>query len=344
MSFSALRHKRKSNSRKRARTFGICLGLLVLAACAAPISSGGIPGIAPASAGLGSVPKPAGTPYPYNYVTIDDPNNPDYTLITGINELGKVVGCFKSGSNYRGFSSEPPYASFHGLNYAGGESTCPTSLTSNYIVGGWTVTKLFGGTQTWMFVDDHSIWTIYKDHNGPQGNGMVDELLGINDSNIGVGFYQNTTGTDQPFQVTILTKTFVALHPPNAVSAQATAINGKGDIAGWETLSSGENVGWILLNGKYYNFSAPNSTGTQALSLNWQDQVAGTFTDSKGTHGFVLTNPQKPQGSQIWQTVDEPNAAGTTIVNCVNNHHALSGWYLDSNGNTDGFVATVSGN
>ena len=39
-------------------------------------------------------------------------------------------------------------------------------------------------------------------------------------------------------------------------------------------------------------------------------------------------------------TVDDPHGAGTTTINGVNDHGQLVGFYVDSNGNTDGFLAS----
>ncbi len=51
-------------------------------------------------------------------------------------------------------------------------------------------------------------------------------------------------------------------------------------------------------------------------------------------HGFTWT-PQ--HGFTI---IDDPNGIGTTTINGVNDRGQLAGFYVDSLGNTDGFVAT----
>lgn len=51
-------------------------------------------------------------------------------------------------------------------------------------------------------------------------------------------------------------------------------------------------------------------------------------------HGFTWT-PQ--HGSR---TVDDPDGAGTTTINGVNDFGQLAGFYVDRAGNTDGFLAT----
>lgn len=277
----------------------------------------------------------------FHFATVNDPSDPGFTRVTGVNQLGKIVGYYLSGhegGTARGFSSEPPYVKFRGINYPSGIETYPTSLSSNYSIAGYFITKALGPKETWMFIYNHGLFTLYKDKKGPSGAGMVDELLGFNDSNTGVGFYKDSNGHDVPFQFTPPQK-FVALHPPNAVSAQATAINGKGDMAGFETLSSGKTQSFVLISGVYTTFNYPNAVSTEALGLNWQDQVVGQYTDASGkTYGFVLSDPNKPPKDRTWQQVVEPNAKGVTVVNCINNHDEIVGWYVDDSGDTNGFL------
>lgn len=282
---------------------------------------------------------------PFKFVTVNNPNDPYYTLVTGVNQLGKIVGYSghgTTGNPARGFAAEPPYDKFRGINYPGGLDTYPTSLTNTYIVGGYFVNTLFGSKQTWMFVDDHGLYTLYKDHKGPGGHQTVQELLGINDSDVAVGFYEDQ-GKDEPFEFEILTKFFVPLHPPGAVSAEATAINGKGDAAGFEMLSNGTIRSWVWINPLYTTFSYPKAKWTKALGINWQDQIVGEYQDSTGkTHGFVLSYVVHAKHARLWQSVDDPNAGRTTVVSSLNNHDEIAGWYVDASGHTHGFIATDS--
>ena len=51
-------------------------------------------------------------------------------------------------------------------------------------------------------------------------------------------------------------------------------------------------------------------------------------------HGFTWT----PRHG--FTTVDDPHGVGTTTINGVNDFGQLVGFYVDGNGNTDGFLAT----
>ena len=55
-------------------------------------------------------------------------------------------------------------------------------------------------------------------------------------------------------------------------------------------------------------------------------------------HGFVLTAPLGPVSH--WQSIDDPNGIGSTVVNGINAAGDLVGFYTDSAGNTDGMLAT----
>jgi hypothetical protein len=148
-------------------------------------------------------------------------------------------------------------------------------------------------------------------------------------------------GKSVPFVLNIATQQYTNLNPPGSVGGQATGIDGKGNISGTEMLSSGSTTGFYLKTGTYYQFSYPGAQSTWAISLNWQDQVVGDYVDkSNKTHGFILTYPTNGQQTRVWQSVDEPNAAGPTVITGINNHDDICGWYVDANGNTDGFVAT----
>ena len=64
--------------------------------------------------------------------------------------------------------------------------------------------------------------------------------------------------------------------------------------------------------------------------------MVGIYTVAAGTttamHGFTWTSRHG------FQTVDDPNAVGTTTVNGVNDHGDLVGFYVDAAGNTDGML------
>ncbi|HYL28045.1 MAG TPA: hypothetical protein VEW74_09440, partial [Candidatus Nitrosotalea sp.] len=317
---------------------GIALGTfaLLLSACNGPASSMSPTGVIPqrthAKPPTGSATP---TPIPFTYSTVNDPNSKT-NKVTGINQLAKVVGVFGGGSAssvWESYTSQSPYVQFRPTNYPGAQGTYATGLSSNKIIVGYVLTPN-GLNGTWGFVKNGGVWTLMQDPNVGANNCAVTELNGINDSKNAVGFYLDSNCTSNAFVENTITEQYTVINPPGATSAYATGINGKGDISGTATIN-GSTVGYYLQTGTYYTFAYPQATRTEALSLNWQDQVVGDYTDQNGmVHGFVLTYPTHGSGARLWQSVDEPKATGGTVITGINNHDAISGYYIDAQGNT----------
>jgi hypothetical protein len=166
-----------------------------------------------------------------------------------------------------------------------------------------------GKSGTFGFMRVKGVWSLFTDPKQGTGADAVTVIWDFNDS---------------------------GLKPPGANQAEATGINGKGDISGWEQ-AFGEVQGFFEMTGTYFKLSFPGSAKTRALRLNWQDQIVGDYVDSSGkTHGYLLSFPQ---ARQIWQPIDEPNAVNGTSVTGVNTHDQICGYYVDGNGEQNGFIA-----
>lgn len=322
---------------------GLAIGLtaLAIAACngtnSAPSSASALPARIESQLGI---PKPSPTPYKFIYATLNDPASTTFNRVEGIDELGQVVGYYGSGTASdpsRGYSSLVPYTKFHEINYPSAVDTIPTSLNNTRIDAGYFL-DASKGKHTWGFMKDRGIWSQYKNFKTPKGPGSVNELLGVNDDDIAVGFYIDAYGDDKPFELS--ENSYHSLNVPGAISATANGINQRGDIAGTETLASGATVGWLLRSGTYTQFAYKNAKQTHALGINFEEQIVGFYVDGNGTHGFILTNAPSPN-QQFWQSVDEPDAAGTTVIQAMNLHHTICGYYVDAYGNTNGFIATA---
>lgn len=321
----------------------IVIGLTACIVVACSSTNGAATGNMLPSQSLRPAAAPTATPYKYSYNTVDDEGgSTTFNQVLGMNDLGAVVGYYENASFTHGFTSFPPYSTFHVIEYPNAVTTVATSTSNNKIIAGYFTQTTKVGTTTLGFIRDKGLWATYKDFHTPKGPDPINELLGVNGNDIAVGFYVDAYGNDQPYAVA--NRQYSALKPPGYVSARATGVNLRGDIVGSAVLNDGTTVGWVYRAGNYREFSFPNSTDTEPTSLNIQNQIAGSYVDASGnTHGFVVTDLANTQ-RVLWQTIDEPNAVGTTVVTTVNNHHNISGWYIDSDGNTNGFVATVSSN
>ncbi len=276
----------------------------------------------------------------FNFMTVDDQADPSFNEILGINDGAKITGYYGSGSSSDpsvGYIVVAPYGqnNFRKESYPGSLDTELTGLndkrtfvgfyrdSQNDILG----TVLVGG-----------IWSNYKHPRGMPKGKSVTELLGVSSSDIAVGFYTDSSGVNEAFTLDILTGKYRLISPPGGNNAVAASISGRGDIVGY-LQKHGHFVGFLLRQGTYTEFSYPGSTDTKFLGVTVYDQIVGSYVGSAGgTNGFLLTNPLKP--SIAWQRVDEPNAAGTTVITGINQTDDLVGYYVDSAGNTNGFFAS----
>ena len=315
----------------------ILLSTLFVAACstAAPLSP---------QAGVGSFGSHAVAAYRhhsggYKFVTVDNPDDLKYNQLTGINNLAKLTGFEGSGSKADpsiGYVVRPPYGpqNFSEEPYPTAVNTVITSLNNMKVIAGYYSVqrgRIFG------CIYQNGIWSSYQDPKLLRSKINITELLGISDADLAVGFYENDSKNDYPFELNPASGEFHGIFPPGATSAVASGINGKGDIVGWASVG-GATIGYLLKGGLYTFLSYPGAVETKLTAVNWQDQISGSYVDHAGvTHGFVLTNPLS---SQQWLSVDNPLAAGTTFIAGIENHHRVVGYYVDAEGVTHGFMGT----
>lgn len=273
----------------------------------------------------------------YTFVTLDDHADPTFNQLLGINNHGKIAGYFGSGAAghpNKGYTLTPPYGqgNYHNENFPGSVQTQVTAIDNIGNTAGFWVD---GAGNNFGFVSWNGVFTSYKDPH--TGAGTVNQLLGLNDKGIAVGFYTDAMGVNHAYKLNQATGKFTELHPTGATSAIATGINDNGDITGFLTASDGSTVGFLLKGTTYTEFDFPHSTNTQPFGINKYDQIVGSYVDSAGKmHGFLLSSPLS--GAK-WQSIDDPNGIGTTTVNGINDNAQLVGFYVDAAGNTDGFYA-----
>jgi hypothetical protein len=212
-------------------------------------------------------------------------------------------------------------------------------------VGFWSNTNMGVGMDAnfgWVNVDGH-----FRTADFPASSPAsppVDQLLGVNDSDIAVGFYTDANNTNHGYEYNINTGQYSSVVDPNSPSASLTAaaINDNGDVAGvYTNPANGNTDGFLLRHGQFTDLSVPGSSSTMALGVNNSDEVVGVFvptSDSNALEGFTWT----PQHG--FTTVNDPKGVNdgnlTTTINGVNDKGQLVGFYVDANGNTDGFLAT----
>ncbi|MGD0609093.1 MAG: hypothetical protein ABSA53_36630 [Streptosporangiaceae bacterium] len=283
----------------------------------------------------------------YSFRIIDNPQDVTFNQLLGINDRGQIAGYFGSGAQghpNKGYTI-PPFSShyFTNENFPGSVQTQVTGLNNRGVtVGFWSSmnnANLVNDNFGFVDVNGH-----FRDADFPTGSPAtppVDQLLGVNDHDVAVGFYTDANGTNHGYEYNIGDRRFSSVTDPHlpGASLTAAAINDNGDVAGVYTNAAGTTDGFLKTHhGQFIDLAAPGASSTMALGVNSRDEVVGTYTVGSGStavmHGFTWT----PQHG--FRTIDDPQGMGTTTINGVNDRGQLVGFYVDSVGNTDGFVAT----
>jgi hypothetical protein len=309
----------------------------------------------------------------YSFLTVDDPvdvnfaamqNIPSFTNLLGINDKGLIAGFYGSGNAgdpNQGFlltlpgtftPEEFPASSQNPVTAAQVLQTQLTGLNDKGIVVGYfyntnngiPVDNQFG------FFEKNGVFTEVNNPNTPglfgnpppnSGVLIENQLIGVNDHDIAVGFYLDKFGTAQGYTYDIKTGKFSAnIDDPNANSGEpggtvTAAINNKGDIAGFYTDTGGVIHGFVDNHGVFTTVDPPGATETELLGLNDHGIAVGFDVVNGVTHGIIYNTKT---GTFI--TLDDPNASGFTLFNGINDKGDIVGFYTDAAGNTHGLLAT----
>jgi hypothetical protein len=271
----------------------------------------------------------------YSFTTLDNPADPTFNQLLGINDFGVIAGYFGSGTPAATHPNKgyrvAPYsgASFTNENYPGSQQTQVIAINDwGNTVGFYanTAGANFG------FLDEGGVMTSVSDPN-TTSKPAVNQLLGINNQGTAVGFYNNAKGNAHAYEWHRKTGAFTAIVPFGTSSATATAINDHGTVAGFYAEANGNTAGFIMKGTNDMSIEFPGSTNTQIFGLNNEGTVVGMYVGAhKQTHGFIYS-------AGVYKTIDDPDGVGSTLVNGLNNLGTVVGFYTDAKGNTDGFVA-----
>ena len=286
----------------------------------------------------------------YQFRTVDNARDLTFNQLLGVNNEGVIAGYLGSGAQghpNQGYLLRN--GSFTPENFPGSVQTQVTGLNDRGVtVGFWS------GMNNANQVNDnfgfYSAGGRFHSVNFPTGNNaspQVDQLLGVNDHDIAVGFYTNAQGGNRGYTYDIRTRTFNRVLVPGAPAGQdqgsgpsltAAGINNHGDVTGFYARTSSRTDAFLRLgSGRFLTLAVPGAAMTQALGVNDSDEVVGVYTvgsgDSAQMHGFTW------RPGHGFRTVDDPHGIGATVVNGVNDAGELVGFYTDAAGNTDGMIA-----
>ncbi len=311
-----------------------------------------------AAASLGAVAAPAladahSQPTNYRFETLDNAGDVTFNQLLGINHEGVIAGYFGSGAQghpNKGYQLFAPFGqgNYVNENFPGSVQTQVTGLNDlGVTVGFWS------SMNNANLVNDNHGFVEYRGRfhtadfpTSSPASPPVDQLLGVNDSDVAVGFYTDANGNNHGYEYNIARNRYSAVLDPSSPGASLTAaaINESGQVAGFYTNPATENTdGFLLIHRDgFRDLAVPGASSTMALGVNDRDEVVGVYQVGTGSsavmHGFTWT------AESGFQTVDDPNGVGTTTINGLNDQGQLVGFYVDSAGNTDGLLATPTRN
>lgn len=320
-------------------------GAGVLAATAALASSALTVSLAVASAPAQASPSAPANIH-YHFRTINNANDPTFNQLLGINDKGKIAGYFGSGAQghpNKGYTVTPPYGQlrFRNQNFPGSKQTQVTGLNTNAIqVGFYSTTNTASGVN-----DNFGFYSINGKHfhevsfpTSHPASPPVDQLLGVNNQGLAVGFYMDSKGNSHGYLYNINTGKYSreSLPIPGATNVTPTGINDPASVTGFYTNSKGKTVGFLLRKASPHLFviNFPGSKSTTPFGVNKFGVVVGVYTKGSSSFGFTWSR------GHGFQTINDPHGVGQTFVNGINSEGDLVGFYTAKNGNTDGFLAT----
>ncbi|HJP80683.1 MAG TPA: CHRD domain-containing protein [Pseudonocardiaceae bacterium] len=289
-----------------------------------------------------SAPMLDSQPGGYTFRTVDDPQDPTFNQLLGINDQGQIAGYFGSGAAghpNKGYLVRD--GKFAGENVPGSVQTQVTGIDNLGATVGFS-SRANNANQ----VNDNTGFVLRGGAFHPvsfpakdNANPPVNQLLGINDDGIAAGFYTDSAGNNHGYTINTRRGGFSAVTVPGSGSVTAAAINDRGQLAGFDTNAAGITQGFLRdSGGKITVLAYPGANMTQALGLNNRGEVVGVYQAGSGaaTHGFTWT------AKAGFKSVDDPDGISTTTVNGVNDAGVLVGFYVDGAGNTHGMLAKPS--
>jgi hypothetical protein len=250
-------------------------------------------------------------------------NDPTFNQELGINNAGTIAGYFGSGAAghpNQGYTVVPPFgqANFTAENFPGSAQTQVTGLNNLGTTVGFFSNTNTGTDSNFGFARINGAFVQVNNPNTGTKTPVVNQLLGVNDQNLAVGFYIDAMGVTHGYTYDIMNAAFSNnIDAPNSVNnTTAAAINNNGVIVGFYTDANGVFHGFSDNMGTFKTIDVPGATNTQLLGVNDNGMAVGFDMDAEmKTHGIVcdITSGACQTG------LDDPNGIGTTTFNGVNN-------------------------
>jgi hypothetical protein len=288
------------------------------------------------------------TPSSFNFQTINNPASSTFNNLQGINNSGVIDGFYGSGAPgdpNKGYLLSKS-GTFTPINFPGSAQTQANGLNDHGVVVGYFYPTNNGVPldNQFGFVEQNGVYTAVNNPHTPTnpnpGVLIENQVLGVNNRDIAVAFFNDASGNSHGYTYNIKTGVFSAdINVPNAVSTVTAAINDSGGLAGFYTDASGVTHGFLDNNGVFTTVDGPGSTQTELLGLNNNGIAVGEDVVDGVTHGLIYNSK-----TGVFTQLDAPNSAGFTLFNGVNEQGDIVGFFTDAAGNTDGLLVTPSSN
>ncbi len=289
------------------------------------------------------------------FATLDNQGDPTFNQLLGINNRGQIAGYFGSGAAghpNKGYllTLRHGMSAFQNENFPGSVQTQVTGLNDHGVTVGFWSSQNTANMMNNNF-GFYAMGGMFHTVNFPSRRmtTQVNQLLGVNDFGVAVGFYTNAAGANRGYTYNTYTHRFSRVLVPGAPrhgkgpSLTAAAINNHGDIAGFYDTPGGMTDAFLkTAMGTFIKLAYPGASMTQAFGVNDRDEVVGAYTKGTGnnamTYGFTWT-PRRG-----FTVVNAPQGMGATTINGVNDAGALVGFYTDMAGNTHGLLVSAMRN
>lgn len=176
--------------------------------------------------------------------------------------------------------------------------------------------------------------TNFTAENFPSGSETQTQVTGINNSGTTVGFWVDASGANHGF--TDIGGTFTSVDDPLGSATpeftQLLGVNNADEAAGFYTDALGNQHAFTWSGGTFTSINPANAMSATATDVNNSGAVSGflTSTINADTYGFLDV-------SGTIQTFLYPGSTFTQFLG-LNNQGLAVGDYMDSAGNTHGFV------
>lgn len=280
----------------------------------------------------------------YHFRTLDD-RNLIFNQLEAINNKLVIAANFSSsatatGKAYLLFPPRYEQRDDKNLDFRGSTRTEVIGLNDHGVYVGSALGKV--GYFGWYAEDGVFHEVNFPARNQPAQGSRVNELDGVNNDDVAVGWYFDSSFNGHGYEYDIATDRFSLVTEPGATSLFAGAINNRGDVVGFYYTSSdtSNTVGFIRYSdGSSVDLRAPGACSTLPYGVNDTDEVVGAYSpcgQSNVMDGFTWTEQTG------FTTVNDPSGVGTTTIFGVNNAGDLVGSYTTDHGTiTNGMLATT---